>query len=229
MQKAGASGARYADHPAATTSWRGAQRGGQGPSPAASSATCPLAGLAEALRRRDDPHPGRTDRRHRGAQGGVAGGDVGARSRAGRVRPALQGLCRDPARRRGGARIAAAARRDRGARRDARRSRAPTSAQMAAGRARRARGAAARGRARPRAEAAAARRRRRARRRCSKSAPAPAATRPALVRRRPAAHVPALCRRPGLAGRADLGQRRPRSAATRKRSPRSPGRACSRG
>ena len=49
------------------------------------------------------------------------------------------------------------------------------------------------------------------------------------VRRRSAAHVPALRRDPGLAVRADLGERSPSSAATRKRSPRSTARACSPG
>ena len=48
------------------------------------------------------------------------------------------------------------------------------------------------------------------------------------VRRRSAAHVPALRRSAGLAIRADLGLARRKSAATRKRSPRSAAPACSR-
>ena len=164
-----------------------------------------------------DPHLGRTDRRHRGAQGRAAERDVGARSRARGVRAPVQGLCRDRAGRRGGARGAAAARRARRAAGlvDDRRRRAGAARDGGRGAAERS------SRKLPEAERALAlkllprdaaderagdaRDPRRHRRRRGRP-----------VRRRPAAHVPALCRGQGLAVRADLGERRPKSAASRR-------------
>ena len=154
-----------------------------------------------------DPNLVGPDRVDRSAQARACPGDGARRPRARRIRPPVQGLCGDRAGRQRRARSAPAARRARGARRPGPRPRGRAGAQGNGGRrgrgdppqaaARRARAggqiAAARRRRRPRGDARGSRRDRRRRGR--------------VVRRRPAAHVPALRRRAGLEVRIDQRQR----------------------
>ena len=225
------SGARYRRSSSATTSSHRRRGGGEGVSRSrraeqrAAGRACARPCAPDRMTSISAERIAAIEARREELQNAMSAPDARARG----VRPAVQGLCRDRAGRRGGARGAAAARRARACstemladaeRRDARRWRPRRCDELQPQLPEAERALALKLLPRDAADERAgdARDPRRHRRR-----------RGGPVRRRPVPHVPALCREPGLAGRDHLGQRRPRSAASRKWSPRSPARACSPG